>query len=97
GHEGCGAVTAALSSESKREEESKDIQGLLARIQPALLEVDRSGKEDKVLSAAVEANVRWSMRQLGEISVINDAVEKGSLQVVGAVYDIETGKVNFLD
>jgi carbonic anhydrase len=97
GHEGCGAVTAALASESKREEESEEIKSLLARIQPALLEVDRSGKEEEVLSAAVEANVCWSMRQLGEVPVIKDAIEKDSLQVVGAVCDIETGKVDFLD
>ncbi|MHC5075304.1 MAG: carbonic anhydrase [Planctomycetota bacterium] len=95
GHEGCGVVTAALAGEG--EEESKDIQSLLARIQPALLEVDRSVKEDEILSAAVEANVRWSMKQLGDVPEINEAIEKGNLQVVGAVCDIETGKVNFID
>ncbi|MHC4150852.1 MAG: carbonic anhydrase [Planctomycetota bacterium] len=67
GHEGCGAVTAALASESERNQEAAEIQGLLSRIQPALLDIDRSKREDEVLTDGVEANVNWSMKQLGDL------------------------------
>jgi len=97
GHEGCGAVTAALASETERYEEAAEIQGLLARIQPALLEIDRSKREDEILSDAVEANVIWSMERLGEVPVIYEMVEKGLLTIVGGVYDLDTGRVNFIN
>ncbi|MHC4270768.1 MAG: carbonic anhydrase [Planctomycetota bacterium] len=97
GHEGCGAVTAALMSKSERGEEASEIQGLLARIQPALPEIDRSKREDEIIKDAVEANVKWSMNQLGEIPVIYQRIEKGLLTIVGGVYEIVTGRVNFIE
>ena len=48
------------------------------------------------LQAAVEANVRWSMRQLRETPEGQARMAEGIIKLVGAVYDIATGRVRFL-
>lgn len=60
GHEGCGAVQAALRGGAQ---ERSRIALLLDRIVPGLAAVDRALPPELQLSAAIEANVRWSMRQ----------------------------------
>ena len=47
--------------------------------------------------AAVEANVLWTMRQLAELPEGKKALESKLIALAGAVYDLETGKVRFLD
>jgi len=41
-------------------------------------------------------NVRQQMRKLEESAILRDAKAKG-VQVLGAVYDVDTGTVRFLD
>ena len=48
------------------------------------------------LKTAVEANVRWSMRQLHETPEGKARMAEGVLKLVGAVYEIQTGRVRFL-
>jgi carbonic anhydrase len=45
---------------------------------------------------AVEANVRWSMRQILETPEGRERQTEGLLKLVGAVTEIETGRVRFL-
>jgi carbonic anhydrase len=49
------------------------------------------------MNAAVEANVRWSMRQVFETPEGRARVNVGVLKLVGAVYELETGRVRFLE
>ena len=67
GHESCGAVTAAVDALEGRGKEPKFIAALVAAIEPGLkgLPADLAGA-DRV-HAAVEANVRWSLRQLAAL------------------------------
>ena len=67
GHESCGAVTAAVDALEGRGKEPRFIAALVAAIEPGLKDLpdDLTGA-DRV-HAAVEANVRWSMRQLAAI------------------------------
>ncbi len=67
GHESCGAVTAAVDALEGRGKEPRFIAALVAAIEPGLkgLPADLEGA-DRV-HAAVEANVRWSMRQLAAL------------------------------
>jgi carbonic anhydrase len=44
----------------------------------------------------VEANVRWSMRQLLESPEGRKRVKEGRLKLVGAVYQLVSGRVRFL-
>jgi carbonic anhydrase len=41
----------------------------------------------------VEANVRWSMKQLAQLPEAKKALEEKRFEMVGAVHDLETGKV----
>ena len=52
---------------------------------------------EKQVSLGVDANVRWSMKQIKEHPDHRDAVKSGAVMVAGAVYELATGKVRFLD
>jgi carbonic anhydrase len=48
------------------------------------------------LKAAVEANVRWSMRQLLDTPEGQARMAEGDMKLVGAIYELNTGRVRFL-
>ena len=52
--------------------------------------------EGDKLASAIEANVRWSMKQILETPEGQNGLKNGA-KFVGAVYDITTGQVQFLD
>jgi carbonic anhydrase len=96
GHESCGAVTAAVDALAGRAVEPGYIAALVASIEPGLknLAADLEGA-DRV-HAAVEANVRWSIRQLSALAERKLGRNAKKTVLVGAVYDIATGTVRFL-
>ena len=96
GHEGCGAVKAALESKLHDVQHGSRIQILVENIVPGLRDVDASAAEEDRLAQAVEANVRWSMRQLRDSPEGSRALEEGRAKLVGAVYEIASGRVRFL-
>src|SRR6185295_14102547 len=63
GHEGCGAVKAAVSSKLDAIEYHSRIQILVDNIFFGLPEFDLQVAFQEYLAQAVEANVRWSMHQ----------------------------------
>jgi carbonic anhydrase len=98
GHEGCGAVDAALASKFHGAELESRIEVLLDNILPALDGIDPAQPHDALLHAAVEANVRWTLRQLRDTPEVKAAVAGGTrMKLVGAIYELETGRVRFLD
>ncbi len=96
GHEGCGAVTATLAAIDGTAHEPRFVEALAKRIEPGLVGLDPSLTGDARLSAAVEANVRWSEKQLASIDEGKKALEEKAVMLVGAVYDLKTGRVRFL-
>jgi carbonic anhydrase len=50
----------------------------------------------KRLSRAVESNVRWTVRQILETPEGRARLAEGHKKIVGAVYDVKTGRVKFL-
>jgi carbonic anhydrase len=92
GHEGCGAIKAALAKKFEGARERSRLELLLDRILPGLSEI----QDGKDVTAAVEANVHWSMRQLRETPEGRARMSEGVLKLVGAVYELETGRVRFL-
>jgi len=97
GHEGCGAVDAALHVQLHDAEVPERIGVLLDNIHPGLEALPRNLPYDRLLNAAVEANVRWSMRQLLETPEARARAAEGVMKLVGAVFEFETGRVRFLD
>jgi carbonic anhydrase len=96
GHEGCGAVQAALAAKFQGARERSRIQLLLDNILPGLDEVDPLLPLQQQLNQAVEANVRWTMRQLVETPEGRARMAEGRMKLAGAVYEIATGRVRLL-
>jgi carbonic anhydrase len=96
GHEGCGAVQAAVAAKFEGARERRRIALLLKRILPGLESLRAGRSSEAQLKAAVEANVRWSMRQLHETREGKARMAEGVLKLVGAVYELKTGRVKFL-
>jgi len=96
GHEGCGAVRAALEAQLLGARERSRIQVLLDGMLPGLASVDPGLEPVARLEAAVEANVRWSLSQLRETPEVRMREHEGVMKLVGGVYELETGRVRFL-
>jgi len=96
GHEGCGAVQAALAAKLHGAQERSRIQLLLESMLPGLDEVDPQLPLQQQLERAVESNVRWSMRQLLETPEARARMAEGRMKLVGAVCEIATGRVRLL-
>lgn len=97
GHEGCGAVKAALDVKFRGARERSRIQALLENLMPGLEGLDPGASPEDQLHAGVEANVRWTMRQIMTTPEANARAAEGVLQLAGAVADIATGRVRFLE
>lgn len=96
GHTKCGAVAAAASGAKLHGK----VAELVAGIQPA---VDRARKQNPsadeatLTSLAIRENIWQTVFDLYKTSPdVRDAVNSGSVKVVGALYDINTGKVEFM-
>src|SRR6476469_8240975 len=96
GHEGCGAVAAALATKHEGEQFRSRVQLLLESIVPGLPDLDAGLPPEERLSRAVESNVRWTVRQILESPEGQARVAEGRMKIVGAIYEIETGLVRFL-
>jgi carbonic anhydrase len=96
GHEGCGAVKAAVDSKLDSVEQQSLIQVLVNNILPGLPEFHPQASPQERLTLAVEANVRWSMHQLLETPEGKRAVQEERAKLVGGVYEIASGGVRFL-
>jgi carbonic anhydrase len=97
GHTNCGAVHAALDARLHGTRERRHIQVLVESILPGLTELDAELAPDAMLAQAVEANVRWSMRQILETPEARGRQAEGRFKLVGAIYEIETGRVRVLE
>jgi carbonic anhydrase len=96
GHEGCGAVQAALQARARGNQEKKRIAMLLENILPGLRRVGTKLDPEAQLAAAVEANVRWSMHQLLATPEGRARMKEGRFKLVGAVYELKSARVRFL-
>ena len=97
GHEGCGAVSAALATRNHGTQQKSRIQVLVDSILPSLPDFDPEISPAARLSKAVESNVRWTVRQILETPEGRMRVAEGRMEAVGAIYDIGTGLVRFLN
>ncbi len=96
GHEQCGAVTAALDRMHRNTHQSAGIEALLKLLHPGLKEVDPDLDRASQIAAGVEANVRYSLRQLAAMPETAQLLREGKVELVGAVYELESGRVRLL-
>lgn len=98
GHSKCGAVKGACDHV-----EMGNLTELLSKLQPAVYserettDMDhRNSKNDLFVENVSSINVRRSVKSIIERSfIIEQMVENGEIGVIGAMYNVETGKVDF--
>jgi carbonic anhydrase len=94
GHSGCGAVEAAIK---RPDSPPGHIVTLINEIKPAAIEAEKKPEGEK-LDHAVRRNVVHQVERLRKLeSVLSRAYDQGELLIVGAVYDLRTGRVEFLE
>ena len=97
GHEGCGAVQAALQTKYEDAQQRSRIQILVNSLLPALPEFDPEVPMPMRLARAVESNVRWTVRQILNTTEGQARLAEGRMKIVGAIFEMESGRVRFLD
>ncbi len=102
GHSNCGAIIATLRELTlKDSHRSPNLRAIVDRVRPALepvLEEHSDVDDEAVINACVRANVRASVEQLQHGSLIlEELIDAGDLQIVGAEYSIETGDIDFFE
>jgi carbonic anhydrase len=96
GHTECSAVKGACDGI-----QLGNLAHILSNFVPALNAVtkvqgDRNSKNKVFVQQVTEANVRLNVQAMNEKSfVMHDLVEQGELKIVGAMYDIASGRVAF--
>ncbi len=93
GHTSCGAVDATVEALQKGNNLPGHIAGLVTAMKPGIEPVMKTPGAD-LQQRAVVANVQHNVRRLQTATpILSDLVAKGQLKVVGAYYDLPTGKV----
>ena len=94
GHKNCGAVHSAVE-----DVQAGNMTQMLAKIKPAIATSKEAGHEEgaDLENAVVYENVKNMIKAVREGSaIITELEEEGKVKVVGAVFDLETGEVEFL-
>lgn len=93
GHSACGAVKGACERV-----ELGHLTGLLKKIQPAVLEVEKGERPpaEKLVDVVAEKNVELVAKEIRSKSPLLDQMIKGGqLGIVGGMYSVQTGEVVF--
>lgn len=97
GHEGCGAVQAAMLTPAQLAGEPENVRYLLQKITPSVSSIPQIRDARARMREAVIANVRAQVALAKENPTVKAAVAKNELAVIGAFYEISSGQVDFLE
>ncbi len=99
GHNHCGGVKGTCDNV-----QLGNIGAIVKEIQPALAFVktapgeERTSKNHDFVEAVAKVNVQLTVKELLEKSdILRELKQSGQIDVVGALYDIETGRVEFIN
>jgi carbonic anhydrase len=100
GHTHCGGIKGACD-----DLHLGNLTGALAKIRPAVQTVSKdwkdgemNSKNDKFVDAVMRENVKLVMKNIRDQSeIVHELEKKGKIMIVGAAYDVETGKVTFFE
>jgi len=96
GHTGCGAVTAVVKNAEVHGNIPELVANIAAPVEKARAEHGHEFSDD-LLKASIENNVWQSIDDLFKKSAVSrERVEKEKLKVIGAIYNLETGAVEWL-
>jgi carbonic anhydrase len=97
GHTSCGATKGAIDNA-----ELGNLTGLLAKIKPAVEATaytgERTSKNYQFVDAVARNNVEITMTNIRKDSpVLNEMESNGAIKMAGAMYNLETGVVDFFE
>lgn len=97
GHEHCGAVKAAID-----DVKLGNITPMLAKIKPAVNKVqyegERNSKNQAFVHMVSESNVKNTIEKIRTDSpILKEMEDNGEIKIVGALYDMDNGKVSILN
>ena len=98
GHTSCGAIKGACDNV-----QMGNLTGLLAKIMPAVAAVpnngkDRSSKNYEFVEMVAEQNVRQNVQLIRDRSpILKEMEDKGEIKIVGAMYDVASGRVTWYE
>ena len=95
GHTACGAIKGAIDRV-----QLGNLTGLLAKIRPAVEATrytgERSAKNYDFVDAVAKTNVELAMVDIHKRSrVLSDLEKSGAIKIVGSVYNLDTGLIEF--
>jgi carbonic anhydrase len=95
GHTACGAIKGAIDNV-----QLGNLTGLLGKIRPAVsatqYQGERSAKNYDFVNAVARKNVELTMAEVRRRSAILAELEgSGAIKIVGAMYDLESGSIDF--
>lgn len=102
GHTACGAVKHAVDNTNAASMEMNALQNLLNEIKPSMEGIvpetgEISSGNTKYLNNVIQVNAEKTVKDIRLASPKMASLEnEGKIKIVSAVYDMETGKVNFL-
>lgn len=97
GHQHCGAVKAAV-----QDVKLGNITAMLSKIRPVVESLeydgDRTTDNPEFVHEVCQANVKNTMQEIRTNSpILKEMEDNGEIQIVGGIYSLEDGRVNFLD
>ena len=98
GHSKCGAVKGACDHV-----EMGNLTNLLTKLQPAVyaektILQNRNSANNEFVEKVAILNVKMAMHQVHEKStILNDLIAEGQIAMIGGMYDVETGFVQFYE
>lgn len=94
GHTRCGAIQAACDNVKKGH-----ISQLLQKINPAIkAEKSAGGQSKHTIHNVTQLNIANTLQHIyQESSILKDMVDNNEIALVGALYDVSSGKVHFQD
>ena len=102
GHTMCGAVRATIDElEKPSAETSFNLLSIVNRIRPTvepLFQTELKNDAQKLMAVSIRANILAAVNHLRHGSqILEQLVNRGQLEIVGAEYSLETGEVLFID
>ncbi len=97
GHEHCGAIKAAVD-----DVKLGNITPMLGKIRPAVYMIDykgdRTSKNNEFVHMACESNIKNTIHQIRTNSpILKEMEDDGEIKIVGAIYNMSRGNVEWLD
>ena len=93
GHTDCGAVQGALD-----DIELGHLTGLVSKIKPAIEIAKNRPASDVTVDEVAKANVYLTINQiLAKSPILKELYERNEIGISGAMYDVSSGEVTFID